>query len=835
MKFKLNESEFRSDTSIGAKKLLCGMEELGHELKQGDEYFDLLYSYISKEDLDEYRNEPLTESSENIQYGVHQFSTNSIIFRGSEEECGKYIDEHPELWDDAEVYTITLDDPHYQKNEALNEWYPNDVEEIELEYDDIDLDDNVIDWTYNIDKEDLYTFIFESCITEDDFPIAFEDTFDPNNEEDWKLYIDWVEENFSDIYSKYENDILENYRDRATDDALENYDPDDYIDWDSMPGGHDDYRFDEALYSSDKEYVAKECSYEMAEEIAQKAKKALKLPAHEVEMLEHDINNLRSNEWADIFAKLSDRSEVKKLFFTYAVEEEELDDLNEGLWNLSPKFKEVWNKLEEYSIAHPDYFMDRRDDFYDAIDNLSEEGIFEIPAEYCEDPENCTEEEAERFINDFLDAIGNMGKLRLYYADLREDLDDEKICCICEEPYEGYGNNAEPVCSGRCCDKCNIERVIPMRFKMMKESLNEGNPVSGKIPESIDSFLQDIAQMYGTIDYGDIMDHDYSEEDVKKLRSLRRKFREEAQYEGSEEAEAAMNDIAEKVAAILKAKNEALLETDEFGNDEIEVNCDGEDCAELITVSVDAEGPHYCCNCAPKYMKQENESLTEEKNSEKLFRKFPELRKLVNEEVEEVITENLSDGTYKITYYLATATRERRPETREDIDNDYRVDTIHAAGDFEAMRGAFRIQRELDESDIDFEMADYDIESVNDFIRYFDEDTDWGDGSILMLKVEGPDGVIYDTGYNKDTFIKELDDTLEYQEKMIADMEKIDPATAKAWREILNMNEEIEPECTDCEEEILEEVDDDYNFEEMDEMLTEDAEIKRFRHIYGVE
>ena len=145
--------------------------------------------------------------------------------------------------------------------------------------------------------------------------------------------------------------------------------------------------------------------------------------------------------------------------------------------------------------------------------------------------------------------------------------------------------------------------------------------------------------MYQTIDYSDIMDHDYSEEDIKALRSLRRKFREEAQYEGSEEAEAAMNDIAEKVAVILKAKNEAFLETDESGNDEIEVNCDGEDCAELIMVSVDAEGPHYCCNCAPKYMKQENESFTEEKNSEKLFRKFPELRKSATDEVEEVITE----------------------------------------------------------------------------------------------------------------------------------------------------------------------------------------------------
>ena len=30
-------------------------------------------------------------------------------------------------------------------------------------------------------------------------------------------------------------------------------------------------------------------------------------------------------------------------------------------------------------------------------------------------------------------------------------------------PYEG-GNNAEPVNSGRCCDKCNMEVVIPARL-----------------------------------------------------------------------------------------------------------------------------------------------------------------------------------------------------------------------------------------------------------------------------------------------------------------------------------------------------------------------------------
>jgi len=47
------------------------------------------------------------------QFGVHRFSTDSIIFRGTEAECGKYIDDREELWDDAEVYMMTPSDPHY--------------------------------------------------------------------------------------------------------------------------------------------------------------------------------------------------------------------------------------------------------------------------------------------------------------------------------------------------------------------------------------------------------------------------------------------------------------------------------------------------------------------------------------------------------------------------------------------------------------------------------------------------------------------------------------------------------------------------------------------------
>jgi len=39
-----------------------------------------------------------------------------------------------------------------------------------------------------------------------------------------------------------------------------------------------------------------------------------------------------------------------------------------------------------------------------------------------------------------------------------------KTCSICEAEYEGWGNNAEPINPGRCCDSCNWNQVIPARI-----------------------------------------------------------------------------------------------------------------------------------------------------------------------------------------------------------------------------------------------------------------------------------------------------------------------------------------------------------------------------------
>lgn len=134
-------------------------------------------------------------------------------------------------------------------------------ETIELEYKDLEFTqygnqrdaddwdewDRCIDWTYEVDKDDLYTFIFESCIDENDFPLAFEDEFDPNTEDDWSKFESWLDENFDTIFSKYKYKILENWEEDAAEEAAREYDPNDYVDWDSMPGGHDDDRYWEDL------------------------------------------------------------------------------------------------------------------------------------------------------------------------------------------------------------------------------------------------------------------------------------------------------------------------------------------------------------------------------------------------------------------------------------------------------------------------------------------------------------------------------------------------------------------------------------------------------------
>lgn len=67
----------------------------------------------------------------------------------------------------------------------------------------------------------------------------------------------------------------------------------------------------------------------------------------------------------------------------------------------------------------------------------------------------------QKVMKETLDHIG---------INLGEDMEKKK-CVICGKEFEGYGNNAQPVKDGLCCDDCNTKVVIPARLE--KSGLTE--------------------------------------------------------------------------------------------------------------------------------------------------------------------------------------------------------------------------------------------------------------------------------------------------------------------------------------------------------------------------
>ena len=55
--------------------------------------------------------------------------------------------------------------------------------------------------------------------------------------------------------------------------------------------------------------------------------------------------------------------------------------------------------------------------------------------------------------------------------------DNTKICSICGTPFTEWGNNAQPVNTGRCCNLCNDTVVIPARIRAMRKRQQEDSVV----------------------------------------------------------------------------------------------------------------------------------------------------------------------------------------------------------------------------------------------------------------------------------------------------------------------------------------------------------------------
>ena len=121
---------------------------------------------------------------------------------------------------------------------------------------------------------------------------------------------------------------------------------------------------------------------------------------------------------------------------------------------------------------------------------------------------------------------------------------------------------------------------------------------------------------------------------------------------------------------------------------------------------------------------------------------------------------------YKFTYYLNTATAERRPTTKEDIENDWREEEQEFNSDLEAFEYVYTDildEYEADLDDLDEFYNDYEATTDNDkieaFKSYFDS-CDVGDGSTIIVQIKKDNEVIYDSGFSKEDLIdnEEFDD-----------------------------------------------------------------------------
>lgn len=63
----------------------------------------------------------------------------------------------------------------------------------------------------------------------------------------------------------------------------------------------------------------------------------------------------------------------------------------------------------------------------------------------------------------------NKKKLELF-----KQMEAQNICVLCREKLDGHGNNPYPVSNtGKCCDNCNVDIIIPTRLKICQDLPNE--------------------------------------------------------------------------------------------------------------------------------------------------------------------------------------------------------------------------------------------------------------------------------------------------------------------------------------------------------------------------
>lgn len=76
-------------------------------------------------------------------------------------------------------------------------------------------------------------------------------------------------------------------------------------------------------------------------------------------------------------------------------------------------------------------------------------------------------------IDAITEVVEQINKVMEQLQERRKEVEDEffsdvQECSICGKEYKGFGNNAQPINDGRCCDECNNTIVLERRLRDMR-------------------------------------------------------------------------------------------------------------------------------------------------------------------------------------------------------------------------------------------------------------------------------------------------------------------------------------------------------------------------------
>ncbi|QIG59357.1 hypothetical protein [Dishui Lake virophage 2] len=134
------------------------------------------------------------------------------------------------------------------------------------------------------------------------------------------------------------------------------------------------------------------------------------------------------------------------------------------------------------------------------------------------------------------------------YKSKTQVFEEDFVCCLCSQMIVGWGNNAQPLSAGRCCDDCNRTKVIPAR-------LNAGRAMEAEI----DATFAQATRLAKMVAKAKSKEEEQAELEANFARMEEERQRKRAEKEKQEKRLQAEKEEAQRLKKLQKQEEERLI------------------------------------------------------------------------------------------------------------------------------------------------------------------------------------------------------------------------------------------------------------------------------------